>query len=53
MPTNRIAPRMAELAKRGELIRVGVGLYQRADCIETAAQSKPAPVDADDFASAQ
>jgi hypothetical protein len=44
---------LAKMASLGVLIRVGVGLYQRADCLETAAQSKPAPVDVHEFASAQ
>jgi hypothetical protein len=41
-----LAVQMSKMAKRGELIRVGVGLYQRADCVKTAAQREPAPVDA-------
>ena len=49
----QLAVQMSKMAKRGELIRVGVGLYQRADCVETAAQPKPAPVDVHEFASAQ
>lgn len=53
MGPDKIAPRMAELANRGTLVRVGVGLYQRADCVETAAQPEPAPVDVHELVSAQ